>query len=113
MPGFVKTKKDEKKWEKAKRIAKSKSLSGKKMYAFSNYLFHRMKETNNFEDEKYFNILFERQSECEKMLSPIFKCRYDTRYIRQRVPGSKKFIYKKPDKITVWGCPSSNNYVLG
>jgi len=43
MPGFVKDKKDEKKWAKAKSIA-GKGPGGKPKYALANYLFHKMRK---------------------------------------------------------------------
>lgn len=53
MPGFVKTKKDEKLWKKAKKQADKKTRKGSQsFYAYANAVFHRMKgkknEANNY-----------------------------------------------------------------
>lgn len=47
MPGFVKTKSDEKKWKKAVKIAKKRAAAGKadSVYALANHIFHNMKRT--------------------------------------------------------------------
>lgn len=41
MPGFVKTKADEKKWQKAKRAARHAGADN--TYAFSNWWFHHVR----------------------------------------------------------------------
>jgi hypothetical protein len=46
MPGFVKNKKDEAKWSKAKEAAgKSTSKDSKSYWKLSNYIFHKMGKT--------------------------------------------------------------------
>lgn len=53
MPGFVRSDEDEKKWSKAKSVAKEKGLSGDSMYAYANAVFHRMKGKKDLDESKY------------------------------------------------------------
>ena len=53
MPGFVKTKNDEKKWDRAKEIASGRGLpSGtQSFYKFATYLYHKkMKKEHSIVD---------------------------------------------------------------
>lgn len=53
----------------------------------------------------------ENKSESERMLTRIGKNKFDTTKEKQTIPGSKKSIFPKKDKVTVWGAPSSYSYI--
>lgn len=105
MPGFVKTQRDEEVWQKAKDIAKKADLKPKKgrtktqtFWAFTNSLFHKMKnEVHASEQEPYLTD---------------FKTWFDNHPdILKRIPKNKFDTTKeKGGKITVWGAPKDHNY---
>jgi len=53
----------------------------------------------------------EKKSESEKLLTRVEKNKFDTTKEKHTIPGSKKSIYPKKDKITVWGAPDSFSYI--
>jgi hypothetical protein len=60
MPGFVKTKNDEKKWDKAKEASGKETDKGSKGYwKLANFVFHKMKKSQGLEKaEEFMNSLF-------------------------------------------------------
>lgn len=107
MPGFVKTQKDEKKWNFAKKQSKSKGLKGRNFYAYANSIFHKMKnENNNSADYESFKKWLKNHS----LLKPIKKAKFDTQKISFKDTSGKP-LYPKKDSITVWGAPKDYNYI--
>jgi len=70
MSGFVQSSKDEKIWDKAKKIAKDKALSGDDFYAYANAIFHRMKGREEL-DESLYNISEDRLKLYKQLDYPI------------------------------------------
>lgn len=119
MPGFVKTQKDEDIWKKAKKQAKKKGLKGDSFYAYANTVFHRMKgieenkEVFDHEEDSLagFKTWFDSLPKKErKMLKRTGKNKFDsTKEIQPDADG--KPLYKKKEKVTVWGAPKDFNYI--
>lgn len=72
MPGFVKTPKDEKRWEKAKEAAnKSTAKDSESYWRLSNYIYHHMGKTE--EDSKNAKLAFAKLNESEKLSMQNYK----------------------------------------
>jgi len=53
----------------------------------------------------------EKTSQSDRMLTRPEKNKFDTTKERQTIPGSKKSVFPKKDKVTVWGAPKDFNYI--
>jgi hypothetical protein len=54
MPGFIKTKSDEKKWSKAKKAASSSTKKGSEgFWKLSNYIWHKMNKSEESQVPKH------------------------------------------------------------
>jgi len=72
MPGFVKTPKDEARWERAKEAAgKSTSKDSKSYWKLSNYIYHKMGKTE--EDLKESEALYAAMDDLEKASAGNYK----------------------------------------
>jgi hypothetical protein len=113
MPAFIKTKEDERLWQKAKKITDKKELEGRSYWAYVNSIYQRMhksvKESAdpsiNIEDGYMTDFKTWWDKHPDSLLTRIPKNKYDTRILKKK-PGDKK-----GSPISVWGAPSSYDYV--
>lgn len=121
MPGFIKTQEDEKIWKKAKNLTKKRGISKKNtnsFYAYTNSIFQKIKNgkknENKIDHEKNYMTSFktwfnkiDKTSSTDKFLTKIKKNKFDTTLEKPDVKGNKKHT------VTVWGAPSSYDYIRG
>lgn len=68
-------------------------------------------EEDNISDFKTWFDKINKESESDKMLTRIKKNKFDTTKEKQTIPGSKKSVFPKKDKVTVWGAPKNYSYI--